>query len=305
MSKAFDMVNHNKLFNKLLQLNFPTRLVRLLIFWYSNQMVNIRWQNTTTSAFKMKNGTRQGSILSPFLFSIYMRDISSVLNNSGIGCHIAGAPCNILFYADDMVILAPSWHSLQMLLDMCSGPVAELDMKFNAEKSVAMVFAPVNVNRRLSCVFESFTLGADKLQFVESFKYLGHLLTVNLCDDEDMLKQMGQLFYRTNMLIRKFAKCSMSVKLCLFRSYCISFFGMSLWSRYRKATFLKLEASYTKCVKMFFCYDRLHSVTQMFLDLGLPTFNTLMCNASLKFKNICKIHTNVLVRSVHDITGYV
>ena len=66
-----------------------------------------------SSSILMRNGTRQGSILSPYLLSAYMRDISSVLNQSGIGCHIGGTPCNIIFYADDMVILAPSWNSLQ------------------------------------------------------------------------------------------------------------------------------------------------------------------------------------------------
>ena len=305
MSKAFDMVNHNKLFKMLVSLNFPTRMVKLLIYWYSNQMVNVRWKSTITSSFVMRNGTRQGSILSPYLFSVYMRDISFAINRSGHGCHMADVPCNIIFYADDMVILAPSWHSLQLLLDLCSTAVASLDMNFNVGKSVAMIFSPVNTNRRLFCVFENFRLGKDNLQFVESFKYLGHSLTNDLYDDKDMMKQMGLLYCRTNVLIRKFVKCSVKVKLSLFRAYCINFFGMSLWNKYRKTTVFKIEAAYVKCVKMFFCYDRLFSVTQMFLDLGLPTFKTLMYNAMHNFKNSCIRHVNHLVLTVHETcVGY-
>ena len=58
MSKAFDMVNHHKLFEKLVQLKFPRMLVKLLIFWYSTQMVNVRWKSTVSSSFLMRNGGR-------------------------------------------------------------------------------------------------------------------------------------------------------------------------------------------------------------------------------------------------------
>jgi hypothetical protein len=301
MSKAFDMVNHHKLFDKLIKLNFPTCLVKLLIFWYSNQLVNVRWRNTTTCSFIMKNGTRQGSILSPFLFSVYMRDISATINKSGIGCHLGGVPCNILFYADDMVILAPSWRSLQALLDLGTGIVHDLDMKFNASKSVAMIFKPVNKSRRLTCEFDNFVLCNDKLKFVTSFTYLGHLITDDLSDDDDMMKQLGLLYGRTNMLIRKFTKCSVPVKKRLFKTYCISFFGMALWKNYRKVTGLKIEAAYVKCIKMFFCYDRLSSVRQMFIDLGLPSFNSLMHNTVLCFNNRCQSHENNVVSTVREL----
>ena len=176
MSKAFDMVNHHKLFEKLVKLKFPRMLVKLLIFWYSTQMVNVRWKSTVSSSFLMRNGTRQGSILSPYLFSVYMRDISSALNQSGIGCHVGGNSCNIIFYADDMVILAPSWESLQRLLNLAAHVVHGIEMTFNASKSVAMILMPVNRNRRMTCIFDNFVLGNDNLQFVNSFKYLGHIV---------------------------------------------------------------------------------------------------------------------------------
>ena len=55
MSKAFDMVNHHKLFEKLIKLKFPKMLVELLIFWYLTQMVNVRWKSTVSSSFLMRN----------------------------------------------------------------------------------------------------------------------------------------------------------------------------------------------------------------------------------------------------------
>ena len=55
-----------------------------------------------------------------------------------------------------------------------------IDMKFIASKSVAMILMPVNRNRRMTCIFEKKLLGNDNLQFVNSFKYLGHTLTDDL-----------------------------------------------------------------------------------------------------------------------------
>jgi len=54
------------------------------------------------------NGTRQDSVLSPYLFCIFMRDTSGTIAKSN---HIAGIPINILSYADDLVLLAPSWRA--------------------------------------------------------------------------------------------------------------------------------------------------------------------------------------------------
>jgi len=70
---------------------------------------------------------------------------------------------------------------------------------------------------------------------------------------------------------------------------------MALWKNYRKTSFLKVEAAYVKCIKMFFGYEQMFSVLQMFQDLGLPTFNTLLHNTMLGFKNTCLNVNNRLV----------
>ena len=142
LTKAFDRVNHALLFSKLAKLNFPVNIVKILIYWYANQQVNVRWKNSVTECFQMVNGTRQGSVLSPYLFGIYMRDVSASVTTSGVGCYIGSMSCTIILYADDIVLLSPSWCSLQKLIDICISVTAKLDMIFNAKKSVSMIFAP-------------------------------------------------------------------------------------------------------------------------------------------------------------------
>ena len=112
---------------------------------------------------------------------------------------------------------------------------------------------------------------------------------------------MSLLYARTNVLLRKFSKCSLAVKLCLFRAHCIQFYGASLWNRFNKTVMKRFEAAYIKCVKMFFGFARLDSVTLMFCELGLPTFNTVLYNAKFCLKSSVNCHTNVIVKMAHEI----
>ena len=71
LTRAFDMVNYWKLFNKLLDDGVNDAIVALLAYWYSNQEICVRWNSSLSSNFCVSNGTRQGGILSPNLFSPY------------------------------------------------------------------------------------------------------------------------------------------------------------------------------------------------------------------------------------------
>ena len=70
------------------------------------------------------------------------------------------------------------------------------------------------------------------LHYVTEFKYLGHIITNNSLDDADIKREMRLLFARSNMLLRRYGKCSVNVKLTLFRSFCMCFYDISLWNNY-------------------------------------------------------------------------
>ena len=66
-SKAFDRLNHWLLFDKLITRGIPLIVIRILVYWYSNQQFCVRWVNTLSAEFYVTNGVRQGGILSPVL----------------------------------------------------------------------------------------------------------------------------------------------------------------------------------------------------------------------------------------------
>ena len=115
-SKAFDCVNHYMLFKKLAVRGVPLFLVRLSVFWYSNQLMYVKWKNIMSEGFHVTNGVRQGGVLSPYLFCVYIDKMSGSLNEAQTGCIIGGAKINHIMYADDIVLLSPSAYGLSVLL---------------------------------------------------------------------------------------------------------------------------------------------------------------------------------------------
>jgi hypothetical protein len=254
LSKAFDRVNYWKLFNYLLDDGVPRCIVSLLAYWYSSQEIFVRWHNYNSAPFRVTNGTRQGSILSPYLFTRYIRIILLNIVNSNIGCTIGDMFINIIAYADDMVLLAPSWAGLQLLLNILADSISGIDMLYNVKKTVCTNFLPSDRNRVVSYVFPSLHFNDVPLSFVNSFRYLGHLLRFDQSDDDDIARELRNMFVRTNILIRKFSKCSFPVKLTLFRSYCLCMYDIALWSSFSIGCFSKLKSAYNKCIKQFFVF---------------------------------------------------
>jgi len=298
-NKAFDNVDYWLLFCNLLDnstgvsCNLATRL---LAYWYSNQIMCVKWQNTESRYFKIGNGVRQGGILSPFLFRFYIRDLIHRVTNSGIGCNYKGIPINLLAYADDMVLLAPSWRALQDLLFIVQQAADDIRMSFNTRKTVCMIFNPCNRRKIVCNSFPAFSLAGCQLLFVQQFKYLGHIIDKSLSDDADIGRELKSLFIRTNVLCRRFKRCCTQVKVQLFRSFCICFYDTALWCNFTSSAMNKLASSYCKCIKIFFNVDKYSSVTTMLLNLGLPSFNTLMLNYRFSFARTLSHCDNSLVK---------
>ena len=119
-----------------------------------------------------------------------------------------------------------------------------------------------------------------------------------LSDDSDINRELKCLFVRANILNRRFWRCSVEVKLRLVKTFCMCFYDIGLWRYYRVGSLQKLASAYVKCIKIFFGYHQYSSVFHMLLDLGLPSFNTVIFNANALCVNRLKSSVNSLVQSV-------
>ena len=124
-SKAFDKCRFDHLFEKLLQRSVPPIVVRVLIFMYDEQQGCVKLAGRKSGFFMISNGTRQGYVLSPALFSVYLDDLLKELRDKGLGCHIGGWWFGACGFADDLILLAPVRSVLQEMVKICEQYGAE------------------------------------------------------------------------------------------------------------------------------------------------------------------------------------
>ena len=132
-----DRVNHWTMFKKLL-LRVPPILVRLMLFCYRSQQICVRWGSAISISCKVLNCVRQGGIISPILFNVYIDDLSYELSKCKSGCIIDNKIVNHIAYADDLIVFCPSSNGLQKILDICDSQ----DIKYNQKKTVCMLILP-------------------------------------------------------------------------------------------------------------------------------------------------------------------
>ena len=174
------------------------------------QMVRIN--NSLSTKMSLESGVRQGGILFPILFNVFMDELSNQLNRLKTGCLVGNTIVNHLMYADDLVLLCRYSAGLQQMLKVCSQYGLDYDIKYNAKKSHIVI---VRSNEDRKSIFQTFYMSDSSLAVCEEIKYLGHVISDDWTDDKDLYRQRCKIYSQANMLIRKFSMCSDSVKCCL------------------------------------------------------------------------------------------
>ena len=136
---------------------------------YSNEKLCVKCGTLISLFFTISNGVRQGGILSPVLFSIYMDNLSVLLSQSGIGCHIEGLCIN---HADDLCLMAPCAIALQELINMCFKYSIDIDLNFNALKSYCVAFLP----KLYKLALPGLHINSMPISYTDSIKYLGYII---------------------------------------------------------------------------------------------------------------------------------
>ena len=145
----------------------------------------VKWNNTTSAGFKVSNGVRQGGILSPYLFCVYMDDLSHTLNMVPTGCTVGAGNINHFVYSDDLALLSPTANGMRALLETCEQYGIDHDIKFNSLKSCILIFKCKLLKDFICSVFY---LNGVQIPVQNSVKYLGHIINDELKDDLDILR---------------------------------------------------------------------------------------------------------------------
>ena len=143
----------------------PLSVLRFLSSWYETQKMSVRWSHSFSDPFSVSNGVRQGSVLFPVLFSVYLDELLEMLGNSGVGCHWGGSFVGALCYADDIVLLAPCASALRHMLNIATSH----GLVFNAQ---LICFRRCHTLSNIPTIsFNDITL-----PFLKEVTNLGHIL---------------------------------------------------------------------------------------------------------------------------------
>ena len=144
-AKAFDCVDHNKLWKILKEMGILDHLTCLLRNLYADQETTVRTEHGTTDWFRIGKGVCQGCILSPCLFNLYAEYImrNAGLEEAQAGIKIARRNTNNLKYVDDTTLMAEIEEELKSLLMKVKEESENIGLKLNIQKTKIMASGPI------------------------------------------------------------------------------------------------------------------------------------------------------------------
>lgn len=225
-SKAFDKILHYGLFVKLIDRGVPDAFLRVLVNWYSDLGCCVVWNHATGKSFPVKCGVRQGGILSPYLFAVYVDDLIDQLRRSGHGIHIENLFIGSILYADDIVLASCTCNGLQKLVDVCFNYSLLWDIVFNTRKSLVSTFGGCCPQSRL------IMLNNAPLSWVRRVTYLGCTFICNT-GRLDITPAVGKFYSSLNNILSVLGKNRKEMMaIHLLKSYCLPalLYGCEVWS---------------------------------------------------------------------------
>ena len=171
-SKTFDTIPRDILLNKLLDLNITGKFFNVIKNIYSNDKACIKSGTKITERFSINQGVRQGCVLSPLLFNIFISDLTKSIEHITDKLRIDPYDMDSILWADDILLFAKSEKKLQDMIDAIYRYCIDNKLTINTDKTKCMIF-----NKTGRLLRDKFYLGDTELENVRSYKYLGFVFT--------------------------------------------------------------------------------------------------------------------------------
>ena len=176
MNKAFDCINRDFLYYKLLHNNITGNIYYAIKAVYSNTLSAVLVNDVLTDWFITESGVRQGDNLSPTLFALYVNDLALEINAQNLGVEFDNSRLSILLYADDIVLISENEKNLQKMLKLVDKWCSKWQMKVNISKTKVIHFRKIRKNETKY----KFKIGENEIEKVACYKYLGVLFDQHL-----------------------------------------------------------------------------------------------------------------------------
>lgn len=300
VEKAFDTVWHSALLHKLMLLNFPIYLVKIVEAYLKDRKSYVFCNNSKSSHYDVRAGVPQGSILAPFLFNIYINDIKSPKN------------CKLATYADDTLLFCQfSWKNIKSIkstlergLNNIQQQLADWKIKINASKTEFIVFSRSMVMpKRLTLNPPSFN--GEIHEWKKKIKYLGvtcdSRLTFQTHIDLSIAKA-NKIISTLFCIFRKNSSASVQTKLMIYKAYIrpILVYAGIIVHNCPKKNFGRLQIMQNKCLRMALSAPYYTRTTELHREAKIPYIDDFIAKNAKHFYERAQMHDNPLISPLGD-----
>ena len=183
--KCFDTIWHSGLFYKLWG-KVSSQHWFLLLNMYKSAQATVRWDSKTSNIFHISRGMKQGSLLSPTLFNIFIDDLLLEIKNADTGIRLDDLHLNSCTYADDVTIFSSTIPGLQQLMNISSSYASRWRFRFSTKKTKCII-----LGKQLTKETPVFYLNHQAINITEEVEILGVTLSSNKKNDLHIEKRMS------------------------------------------------------------------------------------------------------------------
>ena len=295
LTKAFDLVSRDGLFNILLKIGCPPNLYSMIRSFHDDMKATIQYEGSMSEPFNIKSGVKQGCVLAPTLFGIFFSLLlkhAFGTSTEGVYMHTRsdGKLYNIarlraktkirkttirdMLFADDAAVTAHTEHGLQQLMDRFSHACRDFGLTISLKKT--------NVLGQDVDTPPVTTIDNYQLEVVHEFTYLGSTITDNLSLDAELNKRIGKAATTLGRLATRVwenPKLTTKTKMAVYNASVVStlLYGSEAWTTYSKQE-RKLNSFHLRSLRRILGISWKDKVpnTEVLHRAGLPTMYTLL-----------------------------
>ena len=260
-----------------------------------NMEARVKWLNAKTSFFCVPSGTKQGGVISPHFYGIYIDDLIKILRKRGIGCHLIRLFIACLFYADDLALIAPLRSTMQILIDICVNYAEEFCLTFNFKKTKTIIFGqrktnPINLQIK----------GCD-IDYVHEWDYLGARVTA-------VDRKIGWLYFasnpskfyaKANSILHANLNLDKPVLMRLLYTNCVSTLTFAAEVKELTASDMRaLNTAVNDAIRRIFSFARWESVRNLRMNYGYDSLYEMFEKRKISFNRGLQNHPNATLRHI-------
>ena len=265
-SKAFDTVNRDLLWFRLLHYGIDGKFLQILKAMYTNLQICVKLHNHLTNWFGSSIGVRQGDTLSPTLFNLFVNNLATEINELNCGVKIGNKMVSVLLYADDIVLISETEEYLQKMLDTVHLWCQKWQLNINCSKTQIIHFRKMT---EPESDFK-FKFGEKNIEKVQKYRYLGVELNycLNYTESVNTLanassRSLGNLvhkYFKVNGLPSDVYKGIYDTTVCKIMDY-----GAGVWGG---PLYTKCDVIQHRAMRTFLGVGRQTPIPFLYLELG-------------------------------------